>query len=176
MKENILLNWSTASEVNNDYFQIEHSIDGVQFERIEQVDGVGNSVQINHYNITHKNPANGVNYYRLKQVDFDGLFAYSDIVSIGFRNENNEVAVFPNPFTETIFVKIPSSESSYPFNSERTIKIFDIYNRLVQSNRLPTNDETINLNLSRLSDGIYFINIDLGNGDFSTHRIIKQLP
>ena len=171
--KNIMVHWSTASEINNDFFQVEHSVDGVQFDRIEYVKGVGNSVQINHYNALHKNPTNGVNYYRLKQVDYDGLFAYSDIVSIEFREEKNEVSVFPNPFTESITVKT-SPMLNNSFNGERTIEVFDIHNRLVQTNKFSTDDNITRLNLSQLYEGIYFIKIAMGNGDSKSIRILKQ--
>ncbi|MGK0365907.1 MAG: hypothetical protein ACI85O_002977 [Saprospiraceae bacterium] len=171
--ENVLLNWSTATEINNDYFLIEH--DGKNFERIEQVAGVGNSDLINHYNFTHKNPANGFNYYRLQQVDYDGQFAYSDIVSVKVRDENQEVSVYPNPFTESITVDISLLENSSSSNSERTIKVFDIHNRLVQSNKFSNNEETIRLNLAQLSGGIFFICTYMENGNFITRRVLKQL-
>ncbi|MFT4665462.1 MAG: hypothetical protein ACI9RM_000967 [Ulvibacter sp.] len=172
--ENVYLNWSTATEINNDYFLIEHSIDGKQFEKIERVDGVGNSVLINHYNFIHKGPVNGVNYYRLRQVDYDGRFEYSDIVSVKLRSENKEVSVYPNFFSESITVKIPLLENNYTSNNERTIKVFGVYNRLVQSHKLPNSDDTIDLNFSELSEGIYFIRADMGNEDFTTLRILKQ--
>ena len=176
-ENNILLNWSTASEINNEYFEVHHSIDGTNFRKIQQVSGVGNSIQVNHYALTHKNPTNGINYYRLKQVDYDGKFEYSDIISVDFRGEDDQVvSVFPNPFTESITLKIPSSERNNSYNNRHSIKIYDSNNRLIQSNKFPNDQDTIQLDLSDLSEGIYFVSIDLGNDNYHIVRVLKQAP
>ncbi len=173
-EDHVILNWSTAREINNDYFQIEHSVDGRDFKKVKQVEGMGNSDIINHYHFTDKNPSNGVNYYRLKQVDYDGRFEYSKVVSVNFKTEKDEVSISPNPFAETISIKIPFLAQNYTSNNERIIRIFDIHNRLVRSQLIPNDEDTIQLNLSELSDGIYFISTHLGKDDFYTHRILKQ--
>ena len=73
------LSWSTASEINNDYFVVEHSTNAVEWKNVASVDGAGNSFIRNEYSI--KLPAgSGENYYRLKQIDFDGTHAYSQII------------------------------------------------------------------------------------------------
>ena len=74
------LTWSTATEVNNDHFDVERSADGQSFERIGTLDGAGNSEEELHYELTDERPIAGTNYYRLKQVDDDGSATYSDVV------------------------------------------------------------------------------------------------
>lgn len=76
------LNWTTSSEINNAYFSIERSVDGFLFEGIGRVDGNGTTQMIHNYNAVDENPLPGISYYRLKQVDFNGSFAYSRIVAI----------------------------------------------------------------------------------------------
>lgn len=82
VNNNSLLNWITASELNNDYFEIEHSLNAIDFTKIGEVDGNGTINSENYYDHTHYAPPSGVNYYRLRQVDFNGEFAYSGIRSV----------------------------------------------------------------------------------------------
>jgi hypothetical protein len=88
--------WSTASEVNNDYFVVQRSKDNFQFEDIAQVDGAGNSVSIKKYSTVDYQPYSDVSYYRLKQVDFKGVFHYSNIISVNF-NDQKALNVYPSP-------------------------------------------------------------------------------
>ena len=80
--DHIDLTWSTASENNNDYFTIEKSNDGINFESLANIDGAGNSNTLINYSYIDKNPFEGLNYYRLKQTDFNGNFIYSNVVAL----------------------------------------------------------------------------------------------
>ncbi len=75
------ISWITGSEINNDFFTVERGIDGIEFEPIASVKGAGNTSSIIHYAIHDIAPVNGINYYRLKQTDYDGDFKYSDVIS-----------------------------------------------------------------------------------------------
>jgi len=92
-------NWSTASEKNNNYFEVERSRDATHFEKIGTVDGAGNSSHQLNYQFTDAHPYEGVSYYRLKQVDFDGAFTYSktEPVRIDASHITNTFNVYPNP-------------------------------------------------------------------------------
>lgn len=76
------LYWKTATEINNDYFTVERSKDGEQWNKIEYVEGAGNSNEELQYEIKDENPHAGLNYYRLKQTDYDGKYSYSDIIFV----------------------------------------------------------------------------------------------
>jgi len=78
----VVLNWETASEINNDYFQIERSVNGSAWENIGFVEGEGTTTSTTRYEFVDENPLTGISYYRLKQVDFDDKFEYSDKVSV----------------------------------------------------------------------------------------------
>lgn len=82
IKFNTQISFATASETNNDYFTIERSSDGRSFEAIGEIKGAGNSVEERHYDFTDENPLPGINYYRIKQTDFDGRYSYSEIKSV----------------------------------------------------------------------------------------------
>lgn len=87
------LKWSTATETNNDYFLIERSKDGIEFESIINVDGAGFSTKKLTYSTSDNNPLSGLSFYRLKQVDFDGQFSNSEIVSVELRNLASEFMI-----------------------------------------------------------------------------------
>ncbi len=102
-KNTVNLKWSTATETNNDYFLIERSKDGIEFESIINVDGAGFSTKKLTYSTSDNNPLPGLSFYRLKQVDFDGQFSNSEIVSVELRDLASEFTfnVFPNPSNGT---------------------------------------------------------------------------
>lgn len=97
----VQLTWITASELNNDYFTIERSLDGYSFEAIHQEPGAGNSNQWLNYEWYDHSPFDGINYYRLKQTDFDGSFTYSTLRMVDFSKTNSGnnawVNMYPNP-------------------------------------------------------------------------------
>jgi hypothetical protein len=90
------LTWQTASEHNNDFFTVERSSDGFNFEPIAYVDGAGNSTTLLNYSEVDLQPLDGVSYYRLKQTDFDGAFEYSDIRVVSSAADA-QVLIYPNP-------------------------------------------------------------------------------
>jgi Secretion system C-terminal sorting domain len=102
IKNSNILNFTTTSEFNNAGFDIERSSDGVAFEKIGWVDGHGNTKEEKQYSFTDTKPLFGINYYRLRQVDYDGRFEYSSIVSTKF--ESDDRYLFPNPATKEIQV------------------------------------------------------------------------
>jgi hypothetical protein len=108
VKSNALVEWTTASELNNSHFEIERSEDGTEFEKIGEVEGSGDSNRLLNYNFVDRNPAKGYNYYRLQQVDFDGRTTTSEIKFVSFEDfseERDSYSVYPNPTTEYLFVK-----------------------------------------------------------------------
>jgi len=169
----VKLFWETASEENNDYFQVEHSIDGRDFIMLDQVKGNGTTSDFSYYSNLHRTPMAGTNYYRLKQVDFDGRFEYSKIVSVDFKNENNDVAIYPNPFEESIIVSFPSLGYQHTDSDTRRIEIVDIHGRLVQTKLVSVHESNVTLNLSILPSGTYFLRTFEKQASFTTQRIMK---
>jgi len=101
IKEGIsTLEWTTSSESDNRGFNIEHSIDGRDFNLVGFIPGQGFSELLNHYEFSHDNPIKGINYYRLKQMDYSEDFSYSRTVSV--HNDFDDLQVFPNPTNENI--------------------------------------------------------------------------
>lgn len=96
----VQIDWVTSLEINNDYFLIEKSVNGVDWEQVVKMEGAGISIELMSYTAYDSDPYDGVSFYRLKQVDFDGQYSYSEIVDVYFedKEENvSELVVYPNP-------------------------------------------------------------------------------
>jgi hypothetical protein len=156
------LKWITLSELNNDYFVVEHSVDAINFVEIGRVDGNGTSNTRHDYTYKHTTPPSGVNYYRLKQIDYDGKFKYSNIEFINFEMDN-QLKVFPNPTNALIFV------SSIPEGSAN-INIYDMSGKLMYNKSFDyVYDEDFTIDISKFSKGEYIL---LVNDKY--FKLIKQ--
>ena len=113
----VKLTWATASEINNDYFTVERSDDGIHFEEILTKHGAGNSTITLYYSDKDNNPLIGNNYYRLKQTDYDGHFSYSDIEIVDYKIKQDDksdieiLSVAPNPFDENFNLNFSAKTS-----------------------------------------------------------------
>jgi len=123
------LNWSTASELNNDFFTIERAIDIEHFEPIETIAGSGTTTALHKYGATDITPSYGRSYYRLKQTDFDGHFTYSDLAVVNYDGPRfSALKVYPNPSqgsNVTITVVGLKGQTSVP------VQIYDVQGRKV---------------------------------------------
>lgn len=153
----IKLDWQTASEINNDYFLIERSKDGANWEGITRLEGAGNSSSLLSYSSIDENPYDGLSYYRLKQTDFDGQFSYSQIRSVNVSAQqlvnNSQIKIYPNPTTNQIIIKGNPNE----------LENITLYNTLGQNVTLLTKQTLTNENqliiidISKLNTGMYYI-------------------
>jgi hypothetical protein len=153
--------WSTATEINNEVFVVQRSLDGVIFKEIGRVAGAGNSSATLNYTFSDTQPEKGIAYYRLKQIDFDGKYAYSDLISITNAEVSSNVAdievkVYPNPTDGLIKIFAPTSEP------EIHIHIIDINGSVIKSVTANNDSEDffITMNLKDyLRPGYYFVKI-----------------
>lgn len=112
----VILDWSTLQEVNNDYFEVEVSKNGTQFEHIGSIKGSGTSNILNSYRYIHMNPLEGTSYYRIKQVDYDGLFSYSEIRE--YQNQkSHKLKAYPNPASNVIYISKDPKSIVHIYNS-----------------------------------------------------------
>jgi hypothetical protein len=167
----IQVEWTTSSEKNNDFFTLEKSTDGINFEVAATVKGAGNSSVSHNYSYTDYSSVKGIVYYRLAQTDFDGKTHYFQIVSVGSESKNNFelVKTYPNPFQNFVSVDFIS-------NSERqiTIQIIGMDGIIIFQNTISGikgyNSYSYE-QASLLADGIYVMNISDETG-FSMHTTI----
>lgn len=149
------LNWSTSSEKNNDRFELERSTDGKVFEKIAQVKGGGNSLNKLSYSFTDKNPANGTNYYRLKQVDLNGKYTYSNSLTLEYNlsADNSKLILYPNPVVDEIILDLKNNNSKTVI-----VCIIDAVGKCVKSSQVNTS-ELIRQHVANLNSGVYFLEV-----------------
>ena len=148
----VLLNWETASEQNTSHFSIERSNDGIQFSLLADVTATGNSQSLKNYSFTHDNPVTGINYYRLKQVDLDGRFKYSNAVKV-IMQKDNLIHLYPNPSVNNTLLVF-----SKPVEKV-TVNIFSATGQLVKSIFIANGQTRQLIDISALSKGIYTFRI-----------------
>ena len=149
--ERIELVWQTASEINNSGFEIQHSRDGSNWEQLDFVESTGNSTEQISYSYTHVYPVNGINYYRLKQIDFDGAFEYSKIISTEAGESANDMFFSPNPSNKGGQIILHISSKGFEAGE---LTIFDINGKAVLTQNIAS--QTPAVDISGLSEGIYY--------------------
>lgn len=171
-KENnsVELKWETASESNNRGFELQRSTDGMEWENIGFVNGAGTTTEKQYYSFTDRPDFSGLFYYRLRQMDFDGQFEYSQIRSVELKNINSEIKIYPNPAGSYIYLNIEND-----WEGEMTIRILnsigqEIYTSIFSKNIKEWNGQ---INLSEMPGGIYRVIISNGE-NMMTKPIVKQ--
>ena len=160
----VILNWTTATEFQNQYFSVEWSKDAVNFSSIGTVSGNGTTNMQHSYSFLHQQPVTGNNYYRLKQVDKDSTFSYSEIVKVFLDNfltvtiKDDFMYVYPNPSKTGEFdVDYYSTK-----NKTTTLKVFDLLGKLIYSDvwLIYTGISNYKLNLKEIPNGSYILMVD----------------
>jgi hypothetical protein len=154
-----LLNWTTSSEINTAHFEIERSIDGAGYARIESVAATGNSAVAIDYSCTDNDAITlsvPLIYYRLKIVDRDGNYSYSNVITISLADVAGRVTISPNPAADKINVTIGAFEAG-----KAQWQILDNAGRTVLQNEAPLKKgrNNIVISLNKLSAGIYYLSI-----------------
>jgi len=153
------IEWQTASEINNEYFEIERSIDGRNFEPIGTVEGKGTSYGLANYQFVDRLPST-MSYYRLRQVDFDGAFEYSDVISVsrGARG-GDDFSVYPIPARDRLNIEYSAAEAD-----EMNISVISITGKVLTTQTV-TNQKgrnLFNIDSADLVSGTYILRIETG--------------
>jgi hypothetical protein len=154
--ENIVLNWTTRDEVNTDYFIIERSINGRSYSSDGTVRSTNNPSAIHNYQYQVKNSANGMNYFRLKMVDNDGTFSYSNIISIRTGGVSN-FSILGNPVKDNLSVT--------GLEVGATLTLYDNVGKMILQKNIE--DESLLMDVSFLSSGVYYL-------QYSNERLIEN--
>ncbi len=168
-----LVEWTTATERNNDYFSLERSEDAINFTEIARVAGAGNSIEPLDYSYTDYGIHGGDNYYRLVQFDYDGTRTVSDIVVANCIEEqasDPDVLAYPNPFNGELTLVLDNFS-----NRAAIIEVYDMLGKLIYTEKAsaPQNSYETILNLSNLPSGAYTVRVS--TTDFVINRnVVKQ--
>ncbi len=158
VEEGVLVEWATASELNNDYFTVERSIDGADFTPIGKVPGVGTAHAVQSYQWVDRNipSGGGDGYYRIKQTDFDGQYAYSDMAVVPLGATNVSKALFHWIQSETLVIQLTAH-----YRQSAQVLIFDMNGRALVSQRvqLEQGPNTFGPSVALLPRGVYMLQI-----------------
>jgi hypothetical protein len=157
------ITWETLTEKNNDYFEVERSIDGETFNTIGHVKGAGNSTAQLLYSLVDKSPIIGVNYYRLKQIDNDNTSTYSKIVSVDFSDlkliefNKNSITINPNPIKDITEINLNSEA-----DKQVLVQVYDAQAKIILTKTFTTvaGINKFPIDLSGVSAGLFMKNIN----------------
>ena len=180
--KDVKLKWITGSEINNDRYEVERSLDGQTYSKIGTVRGEGNTMEITSYSLLDTAPYQGINYYRLKQIDFDGNYTYSNIDIVDMSENQNdarenfyEVGLFPNPVR-------PGKPFNLEFNNledkrEILVIVADLTGREFYSKVIPVENESGQIIVidphSRLTPGLYIVTGSVDNSWYNKKLVVK---
>lgn len=166
------ISWSTAAEVNNNYFIIEASADGIKFSEAGKVNADGNSANTQNYSFIDKNRNERVIYYRIRQVDIDGKFSYSQVVKISTGERLvSSILISPNPVADQANLILNAEK-----NSAVSIMITNINGQIIYTSKekLAAGTNNIRLNLSDKASGVYILKLINDDGYNDVIRFIKK--
>jgi len=170
---NALLKWVTATEINSNYFAIEHAKNGIDFKEIGQVTAAGNTNELQTYNYRHIQPQEGSNYYRLREVAFDGTSTYSQVITLRMNPiSGNTIDVFPNPVIDKTWIYL-NNDRDNTYTAQ--LFLYDVLGQLVhrQESSIALGENKIEINMSGLESGYYFMSSTNEYGQ--THQSIRLL-
>jgi len=164
-----LLNWTTTEETRSDRFDIEHSLNGKNWEKIGSVKSAGESKILQKYSFVDEEPSHGENLYRLKMVDHptdrnDGAFGYSRIQSLVFDSIQDKSMVFPNPTSDLIKMNVKD------LSNLKSVKIYDLKGRTVYS--AAGNNLSKSIDVKSFVTGVYIVELAHNDGLVKTSKIV----
>jgi hypothetical protein len=159
------LTWETASEINNDFFTLEKSVNGKEFFSFETMKGAGNSNLRNSYSAKDIHPFKGISYYRLKQTDYDGQFTFSDIVAVNYKKEKIQYQIFPNPADQNAWL--------YGDTEGSEVIIRNSEGKEIKNFTLQGTSQINEINITDLAQGLYIVEVKL-ESDSQFLRLIKR--
>jgi hypothetical protein len=156
----VYLKWATASEINNDFFTIERSKNGLEWEKVVNVKGAGFSSTLLNYDAIDHEPYSGISYYRLKQTDFDGQYAYSNIRAVNIDSDKDIVKIYPNPTNDRFYI-VTSGDTDY------NVSILDAYGKTIFSD-----NNSKEISTQGLASGMYVVRIIFTDGETTIVKLI----
>lgn len=148
-KEQIIIKWSTANEIDNDYFIIQRKSDNAEWEEIGKIPGSGNSNTIKKYEFVDRNPLKPISYYRIVDVDFAGIRSYSKEISLDTRGQLNDIQISPNPAKDGFLI--------FGLTKESNVNIHSLDGKLIKSQKAMSDE--IYISVGDINKGIYIISI-----------------
>jgi hypothetical protein len=166
----VTINWTTATEINNDFFTVQRSADLATYDNVALVQGAGNSNTYRNYSAKDLYPLAGTAYYRLMQTDYNGDFEiFKPVATMCIANSNDIITVYPNPATDVVNVRMDIGA-----DDKGVISIYNGFGQVVKQQIIePTQGQNIySLQLSDLSSGQYFVSFSMDNKSYPVQKLM----
>jgi hypothetical protein len=161
----VRIKWTTTLEVNNDYFELMRSNDGLEWHTVTKINGQGFSQTYSEYEYLDESPRKGTNYYKLRQVDLDKSYTYSPIIVV-HNLVRSETTAYPNPATDFIYINVNSLEDA-------ELQVFNQNGKLIYQEK--TTEEVTQIDLSGFTPGTYYYKmLDKDGGVKTTQKFVKK--
>lgn len=157
--EKHVLNWVTALELNSSHFVVEHSINALTFAELGMRDAAGNSSSEQKYTFTNLKPALGSNYYRLKMVDIDQKYKYSNVILLKLLKDHSSFSFFPNPAANMLHIEF----SGVAAGTVMQLEVLDAGGKILTRKDHIYDNTTLSVNISSYANGLYFLKIQSGS-------------
>jgi hypothetical protein len=164
----VKLSWTTAQESNSREFIVERSVNSGNWETIASVPANGNATTTINYSATDAHPAKGNNYYRLKMVDKDAKFEYSVVRRVNF-DEPVSYTVYPNPATNLLNIAMDNATAA-----RSSVQVLNVQGQVMLNKQNAGNNQLVQLNISALTSGIYFLKIVAADGSVHMEKFAKE--
>jgi hypothetical protein len=168
----VFLTWKTTNELNNWGFDVERSLGNTsQFMKVAFVPALANGSLIKNYELTDPNSFAGISYYRLKQIDIDSQFSYSKTIAINNNGAHQSLTLYPTPARSLLYLKIVSQRSD-----NEKILLYDANGKVVnlQTGFIQKGSNLLQMNVSSLAKGVYFIRLCTGAGAVLVGSFTKE--
>ncbi len=170
--EDVEIAWATASELNASHFEVQRSIDGISYERLEDITAVGTSQDVNEYGFTDRfvtSLSTNTLYYRLRQIDLDGSFEYSNVIEFDLDGVSQfNIKTYPNPVVDKITIELEWSAQAQEMlvaNMQGKVLYKKILNKDIGS-------ASYHLDVENWPSGIYHVSL-IGTKEITTHKVVK---
>ncbi len=165
--EGNILNWATSAETNNDMFILERSTNAKEFKELASIKSKGNNVELANYNYLDDTHSQGINYYRLKQIDKDGKYGYSKLIAID-APISRAIKISPNPVQSILNLSLPN------LNNEMVeLKLINALGQEIMQKIVKVKDGEASINMSQYAPGIYQL-ILIATSKTHNFKILKQ--
>ncbi len=161
----VILKWATASEINNEYFEIEKSDNAIDFKKAGIVKGNGSNSPISNYSFADDFPFYGINYYRLKQVNYNGESIYSEVIAVNCASKNQPIRISPADDPGVYILHFAEKKSGI-------IKVSDISGRMLEQVIFENSGSELQLDLRKYSNGLFFVSVLNGN-ELQSFKVYK---
>lgn len=150
-----ILDWTTSMEINSDYFELQHSVDAANYSELAKLSAAGNSQTERKYTFTNTHPVNGNNFYRLKMVDADQRFKYSNVILLRVLKDQSLLTIYPNPTASHLHIELSGVQQGTAF----LVEVLDTGGKLVKGEKFEYQQQRFTLDVSAFANGLYFLKI-----------------